>query len=217
MKRKALVVIAIFLFVIAPLSALACKPLYTPGEDVIISDVIEPSGIGATCNLSLYKGLTFNQSGVMNVSGLAYNYNASNLDIGTYSASIVCLQGTDTYLGECKFKVGEDSTMLLAVMVLVPMLLGFFFLFFAKSLGEAHSILRIFLSLLSIPSFFVSLHFGLLSIVKLYDFPELQNAIGSTTYWVGLVFAAIIAYFFIYSIYVMVKSAAQAKQEKLEY
>jgi Ca2+/Na+ antiporter len=108
--------------------------------------------------------------------------------------------------------------MVIAAIILLPLLLGIMFLVSGFLLNsDEHKVMRIFLFLLSIPSFLTSLHFGLISIVKFYDFPELQDAVGSTTYWVGLVFFAIISYFIIYLFHWIVNVAAQRKKEKLEY
>ena len=91
--------------------AFACKQRYDINEEVLIYDIIETDGEGADCNLTLFKGGVFNQSNWMNRTGLSYEYNASKLTKETYSAAIECNSSTSTYLGECKFKVGEEISM----------------------------------------------------------------------------------------------------------
>ena len=111
----------------------------------------------------------------------------------------------------------EQGNMVLAIIILLPILLGLFFLIGAGTMGEDHNVLRMFLFMLSVILFFVSLHMGLLTVIKYYDFPELQDLMGTTTYWVGIVFGVIVTYFIIYLVYKMFTAAANDKAERLEY
>lgn len=111
----------------------------------------------------------------------------------------------------------EGDNMIVAIIILIPILLGLFMLFGSFSLSEVHNPLKIFLFLLSFVPFFASMHFGMLAIVKFYDWPELQNLIGSTTYWVGAMFGIIIIYFVIYLFWLGTNVTAQKKKERLEY
>ena len=105
--------------------------------------------------------------------------------------------------------------MILAAIILLPMILAIMMLIASATLdGEEHPALKVALFLLSIIPFFASMHFGMLSVVKFYDFPELQNAIGDTTYWVGIMFFILITYFIIYLFYKAVHSAAQKREEQ---
>ena len=111
----------------------------------------------------------------------------------------------------------EQGNMVLAIIILLPILLGIFFLIGAGTMGEDHNVLRMFLFMLSVILFFVSLHMGLLTVIKYYDFPELQDLMGTTTYWVGIVFGVIVTYFIIYLVYKMFTAAAADKAQRLEY
>ena len=118
---------------------------------------------------------------------------------------------------EVKVTDKTDNYTMIAIIILIPLILGAFLLVGSATMSEEHSILKIFMFLLSFILFFTSLHFGMLGIVKFYNFPELQNAIGSTTYWVGIIFGVIVAYFIIYAIYKMITGVARQKQQELEY
>lgn len=107
--------------------------------------------------------------------------------------------------------------MMIAAIILLPMLLGFFLILASNGLGDDHVALRLFLFLLSPIMFMVSLHFGLVSLIKFYNFPELQDIIGNTVYWFGLVFGVIVTYFIIYLFIKLVHTAAEKKKERLEY
>jgi len=202
---------------------IGCKDIYTIGEDVIISDIIEPEGRGATCNLTLYNELIFNQSGLMSMEGLAYEYNASKLSKGIYSAFMDCNITSDEnvttrYEGECKFEVTYGDKMIISVIILLPMILSLILLIGAISLNpEDHKALKLFLFLLSPIPFFASMHIAMISVIKFYDFPELQNLMGSTTYWVGWIFFIVITYFVIYLFYMIIHHIGENKKERLKY
>lgn len=196
---------------------LACKEQYALTENITIIDAIEFNGQGASCNITIYNTTAQVQQGEMTANGLQYTYYANVLPEGTYTGAITCYKNvTNYYVGECKFKVYEDNRMVIAIIILLPLILGLFLVIGASSMGESHPLLRIFLFLMSFISFIASMHIGLISVVKFFDFPELEALIGSTTYWAVITFGLLIAYFSIYGIYVMVRAAAERK-ESFEY
>ncbi len=195
----------------------ACKDSYRPGENVNISDVIQSDGVNASCSLSLYRNSVLNQSGVMVQSGLAYYYDAGRLDGGIYIGVINCTQGVNEFIGECKFSVEGDVDMI-GFIFFIPLILGFFLLFGGVMMsGEEHPVLKWFLFLVSFPMFIVSLHFATISLVKFFDFPEMQVAIADFVYWSTVMWGVLVTYFIIYGIVVMVRQAAQDKEERLKY
>jgi hypothetical protein len=111
----------------------------------------------------------------------------------------------------------DNNRMIIFGIILLPMILGFFFLIGAATMGKDHSALRIVLFLLSIPTFFISAYFGMVGLVKYYNFPELQNAIAFSIYIIGTVFFVLLLYFITYVFYKAIKTAAKAKAEELEY
>jgi len=152
-----------------------------------------------------------NDAALTNVAGNIYKFNFTQPQ-GQY-----LVQLCDDTTREVIVKSDESNKTMIGIIILLPMILGLFFLIGAATLNDRHSVLRIFLFLLSVPTFFVSLHMGLMSVVKFYNWPELQNLIGSTTYWIGWVFFIIIAYFLIYIFYLAVHEAAQKRREEIEY
>jgi uncharacterized membrane protein (DUF441 family) len=165
-----------------------------------------------------------------------YNYSIMLINGTIVEESDLTLIGLDIYSlnvtqgeGDYIVRLCDDSTReikvtdttgdktMIAVLILVPLILGLFLLIGSATMGEEHGILRIFMFLLTFILFFTSLHFGMLGVVKFYNFPELQEAIGSTTYWVGIVFGVIVAYFCIYAIIKMIETIAKRKRQKLEY
>ena len=98
------------------------------------------------------------------------------------------------------------------------MILSFILLIGAVTLDpDDHVALKIFLFLLSMIPFFISLHFGALAIGKYYNFTPLEDAMGNITYWLSLMFGVIVTYFLIYLTYKLIHNAAQQKKERLQY
>lgn len=112
----------------------------------------------------------------------------------------------------------EKSLLPVAMLILVPVILGIILIFCSWSLeSEEHNALKIFLLLLSIACFIVSLYFGLVSVIHFYDFPVMQEAIGNTTFWYATIFSVVIIYFLIYIIKISIEQSAQKKKVKIEY
>lgn len=109
------------------------------------------------------------------------------------------------------------ESMIIAAIILIPILLGVFCLVGAISLSDEHTALKIGLFLMSFVTFFGSLWFGGIAVVEVYDMPALQDVIGTTVFWMAILFFMLVSYFMIYMIYVSMKAAAQEKKNKLEY
>jgi len=124
MKWKILTII--ILFVVSLKITMGCKQTYDLNENIIIYDIMESEGINASCNLTLYKEGTLNQSGWMTQTDLSYEYNASKLTKGIYSVSIECNKTVATYLGECKFEIGVNEKQMIAIMIGLTGCLAFF-------------------------------------------------------------------------------------------
>jgi len=170
-----------------------------------------------TCSAYNYTITNLTGSQVMNgslavLTGSIYQFNFTEGE-GDY-----IVQLCDGTTREVSVEVEESSMMILAVIILLPMLLSLIMLVGAATMGENHAALRIGLFLLSIIPFFSAMHFGVLSLVEfLPAFTELQEAIGSTVYWVGIIFFVIVSYFIIYMIYALFNNLAEKKKERLEY
>lgn len=190
----------------------------------------KPINAGIGCYFHLY-----NSSGkhiaelVDNTVSHDYDYgfdigggNFSN--VGMYSYLVQCNNSELGGFVDAPFEVSpmgnyrEKSNILLAILTLLPMLLGIFFLIGASTLNnEDHAPMKIILFLLSIVTFFASLHMAMIGIVRMYNLPEIESAIGNWTYWFGIVFFVIVVYFLIYLFYTMVHKAAEKKKERLNY
>lgn len=112
---------------------------------------------------------------------------------------------------------GDGDMMIIAIIILIPILLGLLMMIGAASLGEDHNILKIGLFLFSIIPFFSSLHFGMISVIHFYEFTAMENLIGTTTYWIGMFFFILVSYFSIYVIYSIFQNIREKKRERMNY
>lgn len=111
----------------------------------------------------------------------------------------------------------EEGSGILIVLIIIPIIIALLLILGSAFLGEQHSILRWVSYFMVLPFSWVSFHFGTIALVKYFDMVEFQIAIGSTVYWSGWVFFALIFYLIIYLVYTAFQVAAQKKKAKLEY
>jgi len=109
----------------------------------------------------------------------------------------------------------NDGVGFFAILVLIPIIFGLFLLFGAASLGDEHTVLRIFMFLFAPLTIFVSLHFAMIGVVKYLGLTELMESIGDTTYWLTWLFVLIISYFMIYFIWKMFDYNIKKKKDKM--
>ena len=166
----------------------------------------------------------------------SYNYSVIDVNGTAVSSSLLTSIGDDQYkftlnesegdyiiklcsgaTREVKVRGKDENNMIIAAIILIPMLLGFFLLIGATGLGDDHVELRLFLFLLSPVMFIVSLHFGVVALVKFYNFPELENTVGATVYWFSLILGGIVSYFFLYILIKIIHSVMEKKKDRLEY
>lgn len=145
-------------------------------------------------------------------------------DLNFYAITLHCndsrIGGTYTAAFEVT-KTGQSTTddvFPIAIIILLPMILSFIFLVGAVSLSEEdHPIIKVFLFLLSIIPYFISMNFGLIAVIRFYNFEEMEGLIGTNVFWFSIIFGVLVSYFIIYWIAKMIKIAAEKKKEKLEY
>ena len=116
---------------------------------------------------------------------------------------------------------GQETkdTSFLAIIALIPLILAIILMLGASSMSEEHSVLKIFLFLLSYSSLFISLWFAMIITVQLYNLFELQEAIGTFTLIMGSMYFVLITYFVFYAIQQTKLFFEKKKEDKqaLEY
>ena len=144
-----------------------------------LSGALKDSGNMTLVNASIYK-FTFNQS--------LGDYVVKFCD--NSSQEVIVAQG------------GDDANMIIGTIILLPLILSIVILLGAFVIDkDRHAVLRVGLWFLSLILFLVSLNFGLVSLVEFYDFPVLEDLIGSTVYWFSLVLVAVVFYWIFYLVY----------------
>lgn len=146
-----------------------------------------------------------------------FNGNIYYIDINL-AAGDYLIRLCDNSTREIKVLENEEDNMIITGVMLLPLILTIIFLIGAISLnGEEHPALKIFLFIVSFIPFFISMHIGLQTVAKFYNYPELESIIGDTTYWFVLLFIVILAYFVFWFIAKMFHNMAENKKEKLRY
>lgn len=142
---------------------------------------------------------------------------------GIYSYVINCQNTKEAGYLSTTFEIAQSNAqdqtagMPLAALILVPMLFGIMLLIGSFMFGEDHAVLKIALFLIAYLTVFLSLWFGVQTVVRYYGFADLQEAIGTTTWIIGIIFFVILSYFMIYAFIQGVEAAAQKKRKELEY
>lgn len=139
---------------------------------------------------------------------------------GNYGLLIYCNNSREAGFVSESFTIGyepESSGFPLGIIILVPMLLALMLLIGSFFLGEEHTALKIFLFVLSFIPFFISMNYGLVVLIKYFNFPILENLVSSHVYWITLFLFVLIVYFIIYWIWKIVEFMAERKKNSLEY
>jgi len=168
------------------------------------------SGCAVTWTCSAYGGcnMTDGQSclAVTDTNGCGTTYN------GTMSE----------FMQECGYcqqnpllQICSGWTSQMYLLIIIPLILGFFCILGAATLGKEHDIIKIGLFLLSMISVTAALYLG--SVIVGTTNPEVQAALGKTTYWIGWLIIVLIIYFLLYLFYKLVQTIGKNKEEKLEY
>lgn len=178
--------------------------------------------LGTQANLSVLNssGTFYEVSALDNVGVGTFRHSLTNLSInGCYSLKMAC-KTAGTWESEwgtiCEGE--ERDGMIIGALIFIPLILSIILIIASLGLdGEDHSALKIALFILSIVPFFASFHFAAISVARFYGFTDLIDAIGTTTYWIGMFFFVLIVYFLIYTFIKLVHAAAQKKKERLNY
>lgn len=180
-----------------------------------------------SCNLHLYdvNGADLLETPLTLVGlDFFYNISASYFDVvGVYPYLVYCNNSQAGFYSSA-FEVtstglanNKSGTGLLSIVILIPLFFALFMLIGAASLGEDHSVLRLFLFLLSVPMVWVSLNWGVIGVVNYYGLLGLQDNIGSFTYWTSWLFFVLISYVIIYSLWKLFDYLKGEREEKLLY
>ena len=161
---------------------------------------------------------------IVNISGaIIVNSTLTNLALDIYYLNFSQPKGNyivrlcDGSTREVRVVEGDDNDMIVGALILIPMLLAMILIYAANSFSEEYKPMKIALFIFAMFPFIVSLHFGLVAIIKFYDWPEMQALIGTTTYWYTLVISVFIMVFLLYILVTAIQIIAGKKQTDMEY
>jgi hypothetical protein len=207
------IMLVLMIIMIIPASALAdlCTSIVSVGTNcTMVSPTISCANYSYTI-INMTDGITVNQGQMAGLSTDIYYFNFTEKK-GNYIVKLC-----DGTTREIQVNDKENGNMIIATIILLPMILALVLIIAAVNMSEEHAALKIFLFLLCSILFMTSLHFSIIAVVKYYDFPELQDVIGSTTYWFGWVFGIIISYFVLHILYGLFMSHRENEKQRLEY
>jgi hypothetical protein len=114
----------------------------------------------------------------------------------------------------------QGGDIVLSTVILLPSILGLFFLVGSATMGDDHHVLKIALFMLSIIGFFLSSWLGMVAVVEMYSlFDAFQGAIATVTFIVAVIWFVLLSYFVFYAVF-KTKDFFQKKREQeqsLEY
>jgi hypothetical protein len=111
----------------------------------------------------------------------------------------------------------EEPSFLNGFLIFLPLFIGLILIIAGFSLGDEHQILKIFMLLSSLVTFFMSLGLALITISYYSSFTELVNTLGLYLYFYGIIYFLIVIYYIIYVIWKVVDWIGTMKSERLNY
>lgn len=183
------------------------------------------SGSNASCFVHLFdpsNGAVLEDS--LSVNGVGYEFVSNTTDLGRYFYNVWCNTSSEggfvggyydvTVTGKIE---RSNGTFLPGVLALIPLFFAFLVALWALSLSDSHNLLKHVLFLFGFVLTWTSLHFATLGVIKFFDWPEMQQTVGDTLFWLVIVFVVVFFYFVVYWLAWMVNHAAGKKKERLEY
>jgi len=157
-------------------------------------------------------------------SPIDFEYDLGNTrDVGVYTYLVYCNNTDEAGFVSGGFEITqsgkaiENDYQVISVIIIIPLIFSLLLILASLGLGEEHGALKLFMGFFSWIGFWVSSHFGTLALVEFYEFTSLQDIIGSTVYWSGWIFFAVISYWFIYLIYIIFYNIKSKKEKELNY
>jgi len=171
--------------------------------------MVTPQIVCDTYNYTIYNISSHVSNGTLTLitSGIYY----FNFTEGKGDYIIQLCDGTTR---EVYVKADEENNMIFGITIIVPLILGLMFLFIAYSLDDSHNILKIFLMLLSIVTFIISMQFASMSISFFYSFTEMIEVLTDYTLSAVIILFILLVYFFIVGIRWYVKKMKMKKEEE---
>jgi hypothetical protein len=212
----------IYLLLIIGIAGIAEASCCAINQNCTIIENCQAGNCGV-CSIGLYypNGTLIESGDMGNLNTNLYEYNASYmLEFGTYPYVINCSTGASCIAGDCSLQIKQTCEEIemtpIAIIIMIPIFIAFFYLALSYLLrGKGHWAFSIALLLLSFIEFFRAYSYGVVTLVKYYNFHELQDLIGTGTYSFGLMYGVVIAYFMLHMIIIITLSIWDKKRNKI--
>ena len=192
---------------------------YKPNENFDLTiHLTNSSGevVGANCstqirfkNLSIKDELKHNE-----INGGLYNLTYNTTKIGKYFCRTNCTLGVSYAAETCDFIIGIGDDNMLGFIIIIPMLIAIFLLVASRFLSERLWPLKMFLLLAGFVFVFESYRFSTILFAEFYGTSNLIDAIGDSTFYIGMIWVIIISVFLLTFLYDLFQYMAQRKKKK---
>lgn len=208
--RKYIIIILMVVFAASALGYPACQ------SETLIRDIpceVYSSWLPADCTAHTIQ--IFNESRdiiqTLNWSDsqplCTFIFNHSGLQSYTINSSL------DT----ANIAVVVDSMVPIAIIIALPCILVLLLILGSFLLSDEHKVIKTMIFLLIPIGLFSSFHFSAITIINYYPLPEFENLIGTTNYWIAILFFILLCYFLIYLTHKIFMEAKKAHMNKLNY
>ena len=160
----------------------------------------------------------------MDDNGIDFYYEMNAIDEnGIYPYIVQCNSANEAGFTSTSFiitsdgKAPESNSGLMAMIVLIPLILGILSCFGAATLGTEHNLFKFVMFVFSFICVFSSLSIGITAIIHFYNFTAMEDYLTGTMQWMVIFFGMIISYFIIYFLYTLFKALGDKKREKVNY
>lgn len=164
--------------------------------------------LGANCSVQIRNDtLELKENLMMNEIGEGwYNATYNTSTVGKYFCRQNCTKGAKYVAGTCDFIIGGEQEMLFAAIVLIPLFITIFLIVLAIMIPKEYWALKVALPIMGAFFIFTAYQYGAMAIAKFYNFTELIDAIGESSYifgWILWVLIAIILIGVVYYIFML--------------
>jgi hypothetical protein len=178
-----------------------------------------------TCKLTtLYPNSTvFIDNAAMTYNTAYYSYEILDSNVtGLYTNSMVCSDGTTSTYSLFIFEInnrgnGEQSSIVNAFIILLPIIFGILLIIATFGLGEDHQTLKFGFLILALLSFIVSIGMAIVTVSYYSYFTSLIDTLGLWVYVYGCFYLLVVFYLILYLIVKMINFAANEKDRRLNY
>lgn len=112
--------------------------------------------------------------------------------------------------------IEEDDGMIPIIIIIIPLVMAVLFAYWAFNVSKEHVALQYLFFLMSGISCFISMRFAMLSLIRFYNWFDMESALGETYTILMIIFGLIIFYFCFYLFRNIILKLQEKKDEEAE-